>query len=80
MSKYKIGQKVVPHSKTADGRTQGLENSVVWNAAISMGQPFLYVARTPLGVQEYQEYGLNYTQNQASFDYFHESDFEPYKE
>jgi hypothetical protein len=41
----KEGMRVVPHSKTAEGKTQGLENSVEWKRALAKGQPFLYVRK-----------------------------------
>ena len=75
------GMKVVPHSKTSDGRAKGLERSAVWRLAKSIGQPFLYVTRirfTRKG-SEYPEVLLDTYRNSTSGDYFHVSDFTKYK-
>ena len=42
---FKIGDKVIPINKTADGRIQGLENSIVWKKAKNKGMAFLYIVK-----------------------------------
>ncbi|MCK5641549.1 MAG: hypothetical protein KAJ19_12170 [Gammaproteobacteria bacterium] len=70
MSKFVKGERVVPISKTADGRVPGLENSVSWNRVKDSENPYLIVERTPLP-DDYQEY-------MCSGDFFHESDLTAY--
>lgn len=82
----KFGMKVVPHSKTSDGRVQCLENSVVWQEAIKIGQPYLYVVSKKPN-DDYPEcvLSLKYKRKQAvhyfemTGDYFLSSDFEKYE-
>lgn len=75
-SKFKIGDKVVPISKTMDGRIPGLENSACWKKALGMNQPFIYVKRTPVedGIPEY----VCSHNDVEGGDYFHERDLVEY--
>jgi len=86
----KIGMKVVPHDKTADGRVKGLENSAVWKQAVKIGQPYLYITTHRLK-DDYPECTLglihpkfNKDKNRIinndfnNGDYFLSSDFERY--
>lgn len=43
MSKFKVGDKVVPVSKSA-GMLTGLEHSNAWKDAIKIKQPYLYIS------------------------------------
>lgn len=70
MSKFRKGQRVIPISKTADGRVPGLENSVAWNSALELGTPYLKVERSPRP-DNYEEY-------LCDGDYFHERDLVAY--
>jgi len=73
----KVGMKVIPHSKSAQGRTPGLKSSRVWKLAQQYKQPYLYVNKIP-AEGDYQEYLLS---NQYTLvrdgDYFLATDFEP---
>lgn len=74
----KMWMKVVPHSKTAEGRVLGIENSVVWRMAQERCQNYLYVSFKRLP-DEYPEcrLSLNYL-DKKNADYFLCSDFEKY--
>ncbi len=76
----RIGMKVVPHGKTADGRSLGLRSSAVWKRAKKMKQPFLYVSKkTPAWAEGYQECVLSETYLDKDGDYFLAIDFKRYK-
>jgi len=74
-----FGMKVVPHSKTAQGRKLGLDKSVVWNCAKAIKQPYLYVIHIPAD-GNYKEFVLHFSNedNPSGGDYFLANDFEPY--
>lgn len=76
MQKYKIGEKVVPFQKTAEGYGS-LCDSCVWESAKAKGQPFLYVTRYEIleeGDTVYT-YTLDALENSNTGDYFNEEDF-----
>jgi hypothetical protein len=78
-SDIKLGMKVVPHRKTADGRVKGLNSSVVWRGAKVLNQPYLYVVLTkPVG--DYPEIMLSEIEGDVHGDYFLASDVSPYRE
>jgi hypothetical protein len=78
MSKFRHNQKVTPISKTSDGRTKGLENSVSWKRAQEKGQDFLYVRKAPLN-GDYPEYMCSDEfKSEDKGDYFHERDLVKY--
>jgi len=70
----KIGMRVIPLSKTADGRTQGLHSSAVWRMAEKINQPYLYVSgKRPNG--DYPEITLSIDrQGKDKGDFFLSSD------
>lgn len=71
--------KVVPHSKTAEGRIQGLENSKVWKNALDKNQPYLYVVWKRKPKDYYNiEVMLSDKEKDPIGDYFICYDFEPY--
>lgn len=72
MSKFKVGQKVVPISKSTCG---DLESSSVWNKAKSMNQPFIYVT----GFESKGRIVCAYNETNHG-DYFLEKDLVPYIE
>lgn len=78
IKKIRVGMKVTPHDKTADGRGKGLKNSVVWQIASERQQPFLYVI-SKIKDDCYPEIVLSDTQNDIGGDYFLPSDFEKFK-
>jgi hypothetical protein len=45
MKEFKVGQKVVPHSKSHSSVVRGLKESNEWKRAQEKGQPYLYVQR-----------------------------------
>lgn len=75
------GMKVVPHSKTSDGRTKGLEKSSVWKKAKQRNQLFLYITRVRFyrNGNGYPEVLLDVDRNTNSGDYFHIDDFNKYQ-
>ena len=75
----KLWMKVIPHSKTADGRTPGLDSSVVWRDACRIGQPYLYVSFKRYQ-HEYHECRLVLTKGLDNGDYFMSHDFEKWEE
>lgn len=70
---FKIGEKVVPKSKTVVG---DLESSVVWKSAQEMGQPFLYVS----GIDSDDTFVCIDDIKKSGGDYFHRRDLVPYDE
>ena len=79
--KLKKGMRVIPISKTPDGRTQGLENSVCWKNAKQRNQPFLYVIdcrKTHANSVDYPEILLSEDKNSSGGDYFLISDVTTY--
>jgi len=77
----KVWMKVKPHSKTPDGRVNGLENSVVWQKAQERGQDWLYIAsKRPNG--DYPEclLALDWHGDKLISDYFLCEDFEKYSQ
>lgn len=72
MTKFKIGDKVVPIDKTALG---SLEYSTVWNRAKISNQPFIYV--TALESEE-GDYICDDKKGTDDGDFFNESDLIPY--
>ena len=71
----KVGIKVVPHAKTIYIR--GLEQSIAWNNAKRMNQPYLFVT----SIERDGSFLLNevYTpERNATGDYFNAEDFEIY--
>lgn len=79
--KVRHGMKVVPHSKTADGRSKGLEKSAEWNKALKMNQPYLYVTRIRFNRNDdsYPEVLLGTEYGSDTGDYFLISDFTKYE-
>jgi len=74
----RLGSRVVPHSKTAEGRTLGLFRSAVWNKAIKDNKPYVYVTyKSPKGA--YPECVLSTEKDINDGDYFTAFDFEKYK-
>ena len=53
--KFPVGTKVIPISKTAQGRVRGLKKSAAWLKALASGQTYLVVERVPLD-GDYPEY------------------------
>ncbi len=71
--------KVVPHSKTAQGRINGLENSRAWNEALTKNQAYLYVVWKRKPKDYYNiECMLSVNKTDPIGDYFICDDFEPY--
>jgi hypothetical protein len=74
------GMKVIPHSKTADGRSQGLTSSAVYARMIKSGQPYLYVVKIrgqEKNDGDYKEVCLSNIENDPEGgDWFLASDFE----
>ncbi|MBZ9622933.1 hypothetical protein G9F71_008705 [Clostridium sp. FP2] len=67
---FKIGDKVVPHAKTARGYEGHFEKESNWKEAKKLGQPYLYVTtkyRTPVGEQVLK---LNSSKNGYSGNYY----------
>lgn len=79
--KFKIGDKVVPVSKTCKG-WGNLRASNAWYSAKCSGQPFLYVIK--VGVTDLcgrkHDYSLDENPNSEIGDYFNDADLLPYKE
>lgn len=76
--KFRLNQRVVPISKTSDGRIKGLENSVCWNRAKAVKQPYLFITRNTFD-GDYPEYMASPHPGKNVGDYFHERDLIPYK-
>ena len=75
MTKFKVGDKVVPHSKSIWGN---LESSAAWRNAKEECQPFLYVNNIHIGHPTDGDYACGYTRQ--SGDFFNESDLEFYSD
>lgn len=68
---FKIGDKVVPHQKTAKG-WEGLENSQQWKEAQMKDQPYLYITAYD---EEEEAWLLNTENEEAEGDFFRDEDF-----
>ncbi|MEA0564556.1 hypothetical protein [Lysinibacillus irui] len=80
MTKFNVGDKVVPLSKTVDWDTLNrvkdhLDESGTWNRALSNEQTFLYVNR----IDKFRNLYICSNECGGGGDYFHESDLTPYK-
>lgn len=71
--KFKVGDKVIPISKTIMG---DLDDSVVWRKAQAQGQGFIYVAKVAVEASRY----VCSEKEDETGDYFSESDLIPYVE
>jgi hypothetical protein len=85
MPKFKIGDKVVPHSKTATGYRNDLTSCSKWRKAREIGQPFLYVIEITFNHFAEAEDELIYALSQSNDitsggNYYREEDFELYIE
>lgn len=80
MTKFNIGDKVIPISKTVDWNTLNrvtdhLDKSGVWNRASGNEQTFLYVS----SIDKFRNLYICSNEQDGDGDYFHESDLIPYK-
>lgn len=80
MTKFNVGDKVVPISKTVDWNTLNrvkdhLNESGTWNRALSNEQPYLYVN----SIDKFRNLYICSNECGGGGDYFHESDLTPYK-
>lgn len=79
--KYKLGDKVVPHSwkRERDGyQSVPLIRSYSWRKALEMNQPYLYVSGYK-GDSDFPMYMLSHKPKEDG-DFFYETDLIPYKE
>ena len=74
MTKFNVGDKVVPISKTVKG-FDNLKNSTNWNKAQEVNQPFLYIQYFDGDVNAYV---CNLNKAEGGGCYFNESDLIPY--
>ncbi|TKI53134.1 hypothetical protein FC756_25655, partial [Lysinibacillus mangiferihumi] len=74
MTKFNVGDKVVPISKTVGGYGR-LEESCAWNRVKSNKKPFLYVT----GFEENDKFYICGVEEGRGIDFFNESDLIPYK-
>lgn len=80
MTKFNVGDKVVPISKTVDWNTLNrvkdhLNESGTWNRALSNEQTYLYVN----SIDRFNNLYICSNEQGGGGDYFHESDLTPYK-
>lgn len=80
MTKFNVGDKVVPISKTVDWNTLNrttnhLDKSSAWNEALENEQKYLYVNN----IDKFRNIFTCSNEPDGSGDYFHESDLTPYK-
>lgn len=80
MTKFNVGDKVIPISKTVDWNTLNrvtdhLDKSGVWNRASGNEQTFLYVS----SIDKFRNIYICSNEQNGDGDYFHESDLIPYK-
>ncbi|MET4560789.1 hypothetical protein ABIA69_001933 [Lysinibacillus parviboronicapiens] len=75
MTKFNVGDKVVPINKTVEGY-DNLRDSKNWNKAQKVNQPFLYVQYFDDSVNAYV---CNVNEGPCEGCYFNESDLIPYK-
>ena len=79
MQKFKVGDRVVPHSKTVEGWGK-LSSSGVWEKAKDNEQPFLYITKRDDRYDKPDNPCYAASDNLEGGDYFMESDLTLYVE